>query len=67
MLPSACEDIPLANFWHAGYLSSATALGMVYKLVEINDVPRIKLSQDVAKVCDSDVTPLLARFLLSAI
>jgi nicotinic acid phosphoribosyltransferase len=40
------------------------ALGMVYKLVEINDVPRIKLSQDVAKVCDSDVTPLLARFLL---
>jgi hypothetical protein len=26
------------------------ALGMVYKLVEINRVPRIKLSQDVAKV-----------------
>ena len=26
------------------------ALGMVFKLVEINGVPRIKLSQDVGKV-----------------
>lgn len=27
------------------------ALGVVFKLVEINNQPRIKLSEDVSKVC----------------
>lgn len=30
---------------------SQAALGCVFKLVEINNRPRIKLSEDVAKVC----------------
>lgn len=30
---------------------SQAALGCVFKLVEINSRPRIKLSEDVAKVC----------------
>lgn len=32
---------------------SQAALGCVFKLVEINSRPRIKLSEDVAKVCPS--------------
>lgn len=32
------------------------ALGVVFKLVEINNQPRIKLSEDVSKVCSSIAT-----------
>jgi nicotinate phosphoribosyltransferase len=42
---------------------SQAALGCVFKLVEINSKPRIKLSEDVAKVCLIYCQSLIIDFL----
>jgi nicotinate phosphoribosyltransferase len=42
---------------------SQAALGCVFKLVEINSKPRIKLSEDVAKVCLIYCLSLIIDFL----